>query len=205
VLGAWPSKELLQRLTSSGGNALHAVSVLHELRRTGAISIDGDRATVVREAAAAASTLRDMISAQLALLDGSSRGLLQKLAVWGSATTLEQLASIDQSNPVALLEPVQTAVGSGTATLSETGYLAFTHDLYAEVLYDELAPALRRLLHTAIAQVSTQRSDTQIVAHHLVAAGAPQALDAVYNAESELTSVPAVAVDLLDSAAHMGE
>ncbi|WP_072803229.1 LuxR C-terminal-related transcriptional regulator [Rhodococcoides yunnanense] len=200
-LGAWPNPRLLERLVTTGGNPMHTTALMDQLDRAGAIEILGDSAELKSGVdSSPVGTLEESVSERLSLLDAPARTLLQKLAVWGSAATLADLAAIDGSNPAALLEPVQVAMDGGIVTLSDDGRLAFAHDLYAEVTYERLAPALRTLLHTAIAEWTSKNGDAQSVAHHLVAAGAPHALDAVRAATEELAAAPAVAVDLLDNA-----
>lgn len=203
VLGAWPDDRLAALLARSGGNPMHAVAILDNLRAQGRIDVEQSRATTaVADSDPVPVSLDEAIREQLALLDDTSRGLIQKLAVWGGPASLAELAAVDQSSPAALVLPAQTAVDAGVLVASGDGQLAFTHDVYADVTYEGVMAPLRSVLHTAIARLHEAAGQRQLVAHHLLAAGtrSPETAIAVSQAQQELSHAPAVAVDLLDTA-----
>lgn len=203
VTGAWPDARLAGLMAGSGGNPMHAHALLDGLRAHGDLAVEGDRATVREVAVRASSTsLHAAIRDQLALLDDHSRALVQKLAVWGGPASLDDLAALDGAPPSALTGAAQTAIDAGVVASSPAGTLHFTHDVFADVAYDGVDPALRGVLHTAIADRQDAAGNRQMVAHHLLAAGAggSAATAAVARAQEELTHVPAVAADLLDTA-----
>lgn len=205
LLGAWPDEHLARLVNRSGGNPMHARALLDDLRSRGEVVIEGERATVGDNGTAAASTsLHTAIRHQLALLDDTSRALVQKLAVWGGPATLGELAALDHAPPSALVGAAQTAIDAGIIATARTGAMNFTHDMYADVAYEGLDPALRSVLHTAIARHHDAAGHRQMVAHHLLEAGTGDVAvaDAVTRAQEELVHVPAVAVDLLDTAAR---
>lgn len=202
-IGAWPDERLSGMLARSGGNPMHARTLLDDLRARGDIVVDGDRATVRGGGTSIPpDSLHAAIRDQLALLDDSSRAVLRTLAVWGGPAALSDLASLDGARPSALVGAVQTAIDAGIVTASDAGVLTFTHDVYADVAYEGLDPALRSVLHTAIAHRHAAAGRHQLAAHHLMAAGTGDAAaaDAVTRAQEELVHVPAVAVDLLNTA-----
>ncbi|MBQ7803960.1 LuxR C-terminal-related transcriptional regulator [Rhodococcus sp. (in: high G+C Gram-positive bacteria)] len=205
VLGAWPDEQLSRLLNQSGGNPMHARALLEDLRGQGGVVIEGERAAIGDTVTTTALTsLHAVIAQQLALLDDTSRALVQKLAVWGGPATLGELAAIDHAPPSALVGAAQTVIDAGIIASSPTGAMEFTHDVYADVSYEGVDLALRGVLHTAIADHHDATGNRQLVAHHLLAAGAGDsaATAAVTRAHEELAHVPAVAVDLLDTAAR---
>ncbi|WP_158171394.1 helix-turn-helix transcriptional regulator [Rhodococcus sp. JT-3] len=205
VLGAWPDERLSGLLSQSGGNPMHARTMLDDLRSQHSLIVEGERATVDTSVETMPSTsLHTAIRHQLALLDDASRALVQKLAVWGGPAILTELAALDDAPPSALVGAAQTAIDTGVIATSRAGALTFAHDVYADVAYEGLDPALRSVLHTAIARHHDTVGNRQMVAHHLLAAGTddPTVTAAVTRAHEELAYVPAVAVDLLDTAAR---
>lgn len=202
VLGAEPDRPLADALASAGGNPMHAISLLRALDQSGGLTITNGHARLAGDAAAEPSAgNRDAVAEHLALLDPRSREFIQKLAVWGGPATLTDLAAIDAVTTASLVGAAQSAADAGIVIVGDDGTVAFTHDLYAEVTYDRLAPAFRAVLHDAIAALPQTRRSRQAEAHHRMAAGTdPVAIiDAVRRAESELANTPAVAVDLLDT------
>lgn len=210
VVGARPDERLIDLLQRSGGNPMHARALLGDLRSRGELTTSGARATIESAtiesiaATGASTSLQAVIHEQLALLDERSRALMHKLAVWGGPATLDELAGLDGTSPAASVGAAQTAVDAGVITIAADGTLAFAHDVYADVAYDGLAPALRSVLHAAIARYHESTGNRQLVAHHVLAAGSDTAttVHAITSAHRELVHVPAVAVDLLDAVAH---
>jgi DNA-binding CsgD family transcriptional regulator len=203
MLGAWPDDRLSGLLAGCGGNPMHARALIDDLRSQGDIVVTGDRATTRGvDTSAPTASLHAVIRDQLALLDDGSRALVQKLAVWGGAATLNDLAALDDVPPSALVGAAQTAIDSGVLTSADDGAMVFTHDVYADVAYDGLDPALRSVLHAAIARSHEAAGNHQLVAHHLMEAGVGDSVAAVTRAQEELEHVPAVVVDLLDTAAR---
>lgn len=203
-LGAAPDPALQSLLQTSGGNPMHAISMLRSLRQSGQLHVESGTATVEPEAGTATSSdTTEIIEGHLALLDADARALTQKLAVWGGPATLTDLADLDGTRAAALVGAAQTCIDAGILATDDAGALTFTHDLYAEVTYRRLAPALRTVLHDAVADHPSTRTKPQVIAHHAIAAGGdgPRVTAAVRRAESDLGATPAVAVDLLDSVA----
>ncbi|AFR46778.1 DNA-binding HTH domain-containing protein [Gordonia sp. KTR9] len=203
IIGAAPDDELLG-LLASGGNPMHVISVLRALQQSGGLRIVEGRATVdARTRDGIPKGLEDAIAEHAALLDGRARELTQKLAVWGGPATLAQLAAVDAVPPASLVGPAQSAIDAGIVAADDSGALRFTHDLYADVTYEHLDPALRSVLHDAIASHPSTRHNPQSVAHHRIASGSDESamFAAVRRAESELGGTPAVAAELLETLA----
>ncbi|MGC5247484.1 LuxR C-terminal-related transcriptional regulator [Gordonia sp. DT219] len=205
VVGAPVDEHLATLIESSGGNPMHAIALLDNLRHSGDLTIvDGVATTgVARPVAVDTET---MIAEHLALLDPRAADLAGKLAVWGAPATLPELASIESVRPVSLVAAAQTAIDAGILAIDGEGRLSFTHDLYGDVGYQMIAAPLRTVLHEAIAEQARARGNHHLLAHHLLAAGrvGPDVLDALRNAEQELAHTPAVTIDLFDSVGRAG-
>ncbi|MGV9794664.1 LuxR C-terminal-related transcriptional regulator [Gordonia sp. NPDC003422] len=203
-LGATPDSALRALLSTSGGNPMHAISLLRSLEQSHRLDISDGAASVIPGTDADLGTeTTDVIAGHLALLGPDARALAQKLAVWGGPATLADLAALDGSAPAALVGAAQTAIDAGIIGTDDAGALAFTHDLYADVTYRQLDPTLRAVLHDAVANHPSVAAQPQMSAHHTLAAGTDESTiaDAVRRAEIDLENTPAVAVDLLDSVA----
>lgn len=205
ILGAVPDRGLAAALSSAGGNPMQAISMVRSLEQSGGLQISRGHASMVSGAAAdVTSGTRSAIAEHLSLLDGPTRELTRKLAVWGGPARIADLAALDGSAPAALVGAAQSAVDAGIIAISDDRTVRFTHDLYADVTYEGMAPALRSVLHEAIAGLPANAQNTQFVAHHRLAAGTggDAMLSAVRRAENDLANTPSVAVDLLDTLAR---
>ena len=202
TLHATPGAGVGAVLERSGGNPMHALSLLRSLRQTGGLHVIDGVATVDPDGVAGVHAgIKEAIGSHLALLDPAARELTQKLAVWGGPATLAEIAALDGSSPVGLVGAAQTSIDAGVVGTGPCDTLHFTHDLYADVTYERLAPALRTVLHQAVADHPGAGRRTQVVAHHTVAAGtdADRSAAAVAAAQRELGHVPAMTVELLDT------
>ncbi|QTI69604.1 helix-turn-helix transcriptional regulator [Gordonia polyisoprenivorans] len=205
LLGADPDDSLVAALAPAGGNPLHAISLLRTLEQSGGLRVSGGRVGVSDDASVRQpEDDHDAVAEHLALLDPQGRDLTQRLAVWGTPATLADLAAIDDTRPASLVAAAQSAVDAGILVAADDGTLAFTHDLYAEVTYEHLAPAFRSVLHDAIADLPQTTASPHREAHHRLASGTDEQATrtAVQRARSELENAPAVTVDLLDTLAE---
>lgn len=139
LLGGRPNAPLADALSRSGCNPLHARAILDELHGVGAVedgwaklldTVDGEPPTTLHTA-----VLHTAVGRQLALLDGNSRVLVQKLAVWGGPAGLEDLVALDGVPLASLVGTAQTAIDAGIVVATGNGAMAFAHDLYAGVAY----------------------------------------------------------------------
>ncbi|MFD4438117.1 AAA family ATPase, partial [Bacillus safensis] len=111
VVGGWPDDALSGLVAASGGNPMHARTLLEDLRSRGEVAVVGDRATVPGTVSSIPVTsLQAVIRHQLALLDDGSRALVCTLAVWGGPATLADLADLDDVPPSVLVGAAQTAI-----------------------------------------------------------------------------------------------
>ncbi|MGE0299326.1 MAG: hypothetical protein AB7R99_21860, partial [Pseudonocardia sp.] len=201
--GAPPGPGLLPLLQVTGGNPFHVRALLDDLQRRGLLAVTDGLLDASALPADPPESVQAAARAHLALLDPPARDLLQVLAVWGRQASPEQLAAVTGTKPAALLGPVQAAVTSGVAAWTADELLAFRHDLYREVLYADLDPPLRRMLHAACAQElrASGAISPQVMQQ---AAGAEDPADpavALQVATADLAHAPAQAADLLEEAA----
>ncbi|GAA1862908.1 hypothetical protein GCM10009836_49080 [Pseudonocardia ailaonensis] len=196
--GAPPGPRLAELLRSANGNPLHAAVLLEDLARSSGLTTDAGTVELAADARASVpSSVQAAARAHLALVDEQARPLLQTLAVWGRPATVDQLARITGTAPVALLEPVQAVVAAGVARWVPGDRLDFAHDVYRDVVGADLAPPLRTVLHDACAAVlqADGAAGTEVLAHRASPGRALQV------AVTELQYAPAQAADLLAEAA----
>ncbi|MCX4744630.1 LuxR C-terminal-related transcriptional regulator [Kitasatospora sp. NBC_01287] len=201
--GRWPGSALRSLLLRHPGNALYAITVIDDLRRSGALTEHGRLELLpgwrVGQGAAGGRSLEEVIESELAGLQGPAREVVRALSVMGAPTTLRHLAAVSGLEPVALVEPVQALLDRGVVTFGAGERLAFAHDSYREVVHHGIPAPLRRVLHAAAAE----HADAADRAHHVIASGAPldEVLRAVRAAGPDLVHAPAVEADLLARAA----
>ncbi|MDT0352169.1 helix-turn-helix transcriptional regulator [Pseudonocardia charpentierae] len=200
-----PGDELRSFLDSTHGNPFHADVLLDDLERRGRLAVVDGVVTVSGTTEDAPASVQAGARAHLALLDLAARDLLQVLAVWGRPATVEQLAAVTGANPVSLLGPVQAVVSSRVARWTDDEMLTFRHDVYRDVVYADLAPPLRRILHAACATQlhASGGMSTQILGHAGGAADRTEPRSALKVAATELAYAPAQAADLLADAAEL--
>lgn len=196
--GAPPGPALRALLDRTGGNPFHARALLAELHRRGRLAVDGGALEVHDSAVdGVPDSVRSAARAQLAVVDARTRELLQVLAVWGRPVGVARLAETSGAPAVSLLGPVQAAVAAGLARWTpDSELLEFRHDLYREVVYADLDPPLRRVLHDACAGVlrAEGRTGAEVLHHEAGPLDAARALHVVRN---DLGEAPAQAADLL--------
>ena len=204
-LGAPPGPQLRELLALTSGNPFHAGVMLDDLERHGRLAVVNGVVAVAGGTGDVPESVQAATRAHLALLDEPVRDLLQVLAVWGRPAGVEQLAAVLGAPPAALLGRLQAAVASGVARWTGDDALAFRHDLYRDVVYADLAPSLRRVLHTACAAQlrATGGISTQILEHASSAADRTEPGQALHIAATDLAHAPAQAADLLATAAGL--
>ncbi|MBV9921464.1 MAG: hypothetical protein JOY78_11505, partial [Pseudonocardia sp.] len=202
-LGADPGPELRALLAVTGGNPFHAGVLLDDLDHQGRLEEIGGVVSVRGDSHDVPTSVQASVRAHLALLDPGSRDVVQLLAVWGRPAAVEQLAAVSGVSTVGLVGGVQSALSAGVVQWTADEQLGFRHDMFRDVLYADLAPPLRKLLHKACAAQlrATGGISTQILEHTSGAAEPVPAADALRIAATDLAYAPAQAADLLASAA----
>jgi DNA-binding CsgD family transcriptional regulator len=202
--GAPPGPRVQGLLAVTGGNPLHTRVMLDDLQRRGLLDTGNGMLTTSVTAADAPVSVQAGARTHLALLDPPTRDLLQVLAVWGAPAAPEHLAAVTGSRPAALLGAIQAAVGSGVARWTNEERLAFQHDLYRDVVYSDLEPPLRRMLHAACAAElkAVGEIPSQVLAQSGAADDPSEPEIALQVVATDLAHAPAQAADLLATAAE---
>jgi DNA-binding CsgD family transcriptional regulator len=201
--GAPPAAQVQTLLAMTGGNPLHTRVMLDDLERRGLLDVGRGMLTTSATAADAPDSVQAGARTHLALLDTATRDLLQVLAVWGRPAEPAQLAAVTGSKPAALLGAIQAAVSSGVARWTDDDQLAFQHDLYRDVVYGDLEPPLRRMLHAACAAElqATGAVSSQVLAQSGAADDPAEPESVLRVVATDLAHAPEQAADLLATAA----
>ncbi len=200
---AEPTSALLAALQTAGGNPFYVQGLLADLERHDRLTVhDGTADLVVTTAAAPVvlPSMPDSVRARLVQLDAEARAVLEILAVWGRAAPVDVLATIADLAPTDLRASVAPAVDREIVRWTASGELAFTHDLFHDVLYADLLPGLRRMLHAACAaQLQTSGGIATEIVQHVGDSLADGVLiaEALRTARTDLQHAPEQAAELL--------
>jgi DNA-binding CsgD family transcriptional regulator len=212
--GRWPGPQLRRVLGLTAGNPLFVAELLRAYQAAGALAEVGQEVIEARfELDALGSGLDEVMRVYLGQLDGSTRGVLAALAVWGADIGVDDLTRLLPEGVEAAGEPLVRAISSGLVRRDPAGTIGFSHDLFREVAYGELAEDQRRGLHRRAADVLAAGGfRPSLVADHLLQAagtGRGAAVVVVVGALHEAVSAtrahaPEVTADLLDDVAAVG-
>ena len=209
--GRWPGPVLRRILGTAAGNPLFVAELLRAYQNAGALADSGPDSVEARfELDLRGTGLEEVIRAQLGQLDRRARDVLAALAVWGTDIGARDLARLLPGPDGTLDEPLQRAILSGLARRDPAGMVGFSHDLFREVTYGELAEAERRAMHRRAADVlAADGYRPSLIADHLLRAdGAgddPALVTALHDAVAATRGyAQEVAADLLDDAAAIG-
>jgi DNA-binding CsgD family transcriptional regulator len=209
--GRWPGPRLRGVLGLAAGNPLFAGELLNAYQRAGALAEASPDLIEARfELDSRGSGLDEVIRAHLAQLDQPTRDVLAALAVWGADISAGDLARLLPGPVDTLDEPLELATSSGLVRRDPAGTVRFSHDLFREITYAELAEARRGALHRRAAEVlGADGYRPSLVADHLLrAAGTgddPALVTALYDAVAATRGyAPEVTADLLDDVTAVG-
>ena len=210
--GRWPGPLLRRILGLAAGNPLFVAELLRAYQNAGALAEAGPDLIEARfELDLRGTGLDEVIRAQLGQLDQPTRDVLAAMAVWGTDIGAGDLARLLAGPADALDGPLEQAISSGLVRRDPGGTVGFSHDLFREVTYGELAGALsvapltggpREVLAAAGYRPS-------LVADHLLRAagtdGDPALVTALHEAVAATRGyAPEVTADLLDDVAAIG-
>ena len=209
--GRWPGPLLCRILELAGGNPLFVGELLRRYADAGALADVGPDAIEARfELDVQATGLDEVIRAHLGQLDEPTRDVLAAMAVWGTDIGVDDLAGMLFSSAGVPDELLARAVSSGLVRRDLAGTAGFSHDLFREVTYRELAESRRRAAHRRAAEMFKAAGyRPSLVADHLLraaGAGADAALVAELHEAVAATRgyAPEVTADLLDDVAAFG-
>ena len=209
--GRWPGPLLRRILGVAAGNPLFVAELLRAYQDAGALAESGPDVIEARfELGLRGTGLDEVIRGQLGQLDRPTRDVLAAMAVWGTDIGAGDLARLLAGPEGALDEPLQRAISSGLIRRDPGGTVGFSHDLFREVTYGELADAERRTMHRRAADVlAADGYRPSLIADHLLRAagtgGDPALVTALHEAVTATRGyAPEVTADLLDDVAAVG-
>jgi DNA-binding CsgD family transcriptional regulator/tetratricopeptide (TPR) repeat protein len=185
ILGAAPDQALVDRL--------------HERTEGNAFFVEELLAASADATGPVPSSLQEVLTLRLELLDEDARAVLRVAAAAGRRTTHALLATVADLPEPRLLDALRAAIARQVFVQDDDGY-AFRHALLQEAAYGDLLPGERRTLHIRIAEALA--ADASLaggtaaaeLAHHWRAAHRlPEALAAYVRAGIEAERVYAFA------------
>jgi DNA-binding CsgD family transcriptional regulator len=209
--GRWPGPLLRRILALAAGNPLFVAELLRAYQNAGALTDAGPDLIEARfELDLRGTGLDEVIRAHVGQLDQPTRDVLAAIAVWGTDIGADDLTRLLPGPGGALDEPLERAIASGLVRRDPAGTVGFTHDLFREVTYGELAEPERRATHRQAAEVLAAAGyRPALVADHLLQAagtGTDPALVATLHEAVAATReyAPEVTADLLGDVAAIG-
>ena len=128
---------------------------------------------------AMALSVRSAVLRRLRGLPERTVDALKAASVLGRRFRVDHLAALADLSPVQLVPVLEDALAAQVLG-DEDGELAFRHQLIRDVVYGELAPALRQAVHRQAARALTDLGASPLeVAEHLVAGAGPGDREAV--------------------------
>jgi DNA-binding CsgD family transcriptional regulator len=209
--GRWPGSLLRRILGVAAGNPLFVAELLRAYGSAGALAEAGPDVIEARfELDLVGTGLDEVIRGHLGQLDRPTRDVLAAMAVWGTDIGAGDLARLLAGPDGALDEPLERAMSSGLIRRDPAGMAGFSHDLFREVTYGEMADAERRATHRRAAQVlAADGYRPSLIADHLLRAagtgGDPELVIALHEAVAATRGYALeVTADLLDDVAAVG-
>ena len=209
--GRWPGPRLRRVLGLAAGNPLFAAELLRAYQDAGALAEAGPDVVETRfELDSRGTGLDALIRAQLGQLDQPARDVLGVMAVWGTEISVSDLTSMLPGRAGTVDELLARVMASGLVGRDPAGTLGFSHDLFREVTYAELAEEQRCGTHRRVAEVlSAVGYRPSLIADHLLRAAGTDADPALATALHEAVEAirgyaPEVTADLLDDASAPG-
>ena len=194
LLGRQPDPGAERLIARAQGNPLYLVEIL---RDTG---LQIDAASLRDPDTEAARSLTSVVTDHLRSLSEDARRLIKVAAVLGQRYSVTELAAIVGQPASELLTPVGEALSADV--IAEDGeQLAFVHDLFRRVVYDELPASVRLALHRDAATALTDLGAPVLrIASHLAIGAVPGdegAIETLARAAGELFGTsPSAAGDL---------
>ncbi|TQL56201.1 helix-turn-helix transcriptional regulator [Subtercola boreus] len=197
VVGATPDARMLRSVLQSEGLPLYVLELLGGLVDEGLIASDGGVARLI--GSAVPQRFRESVKSRVSALSARCRQTLEVASVIGRTFELEVLAEMLDVSVGDLIGPVREAVDAGL--LLDIGDLRFSHDLFREIIEEEVPATAHRILRRKVIDVQLARGGNVIeVATMLAESAQPGDSDAVSvlrSAARQLSSLtPSTAADL---------
>jgi hypothetical protein len=154
IIGACPDRGLLDQLAGVRGNPFLVAELLRGLREEDLITIEGGQARLAGRQIP--RRFRDSVSWQLGRLSPRARDVLQMAAVLSRRFAVDELATLLEQPPQALIAPLHEVLAAGLM-VEDGDRLAFRHDLVREAVDASLPAAMR---------IAMRRRAIETVLHH---------------------------------------
>ena len=175
----------------SRGNPLYTRQALCSLRELGAIRAEHGRYYLVGDPVMGGLSRRAALLHRVFQQDRASRELARVMSAF-KRVHLDQIGALESVTDLdrgAIEQAFDALTRASIMTRVANGWYEFSHPLIAEVLYNDLGPLERRLLHKLIAETFSERelagADVLEWTRHVAEAAAPgdrAAIDAVLEA-----------------------
>jgi DNA-binding winged helix-turn-helix (wHTH) protein/tetratricopeptide (TPR) repeat protein len=182
ICGKRPEPELAEAVRkASGGVPLFALEVIRTLAREhGEQPAGGWRPEMVRVPELA----RDLLRERLRALPGATFELLTQASAIGESFDLSLLSGLAQLEPEALLEQLSRAIADGHVVCDAPHVYRFAHALFQSVLYDDIPPEQRVVLHRKLGKLLRARPEErrqlgEIARHYYLSLPAGEQEDAL--------------------------
>jgi DNA-binding CsgD family transcriptional regulator len=190
---AFPRPTVVRIADVSGGNPFYALEI--------ARAIDGQSTTADGDLP---RTLADLVRIRIGRLDTDAANVLLAAACVANPT-VDMLARATSTSVERTTELLEAAELNGAVAI-DGNRVHYSHPLLAHGVYTDAAPARRRQMHRALADVVTQ---PELKARHLALAASsksPELLQALDDAAKAANArgAPAAAAELLDLAIKLG-
>ncbi len=174
------SPDVAQRIVETvEGNPLHAEEMMRHLEEIGVVFLDGSvvRARPQWEQSRLPQRFHELVAARLAGLPMDLRHLIDAAAVDGRSFDAESIAAITNRPPLETLRDLQRLYRERNLIEPDGEAYRFTSTVVQRVIYEDLAPALRRAIHAALAHHLEARSEDvapQRIGQHWELGGQPK-------------------------------
>ncbi len=159
--------------TRSNGNVFFALEMLKSLFENGVLEVrNGDWHTALDEITNDYSELEvpprvtQLIARRFARLTENTQRLLSVASVIGANFEPKLLASLTELSQIAAIEALEEAEKHGFVIANR-----FSHDLFRQILYQQIPTAKRQYFHASLAQAISGHKESLIVAEHWRKAG----------------------------------
>jgi DNA-binding CsgD family transcriptional regulator len=165
LAGAPPGRALTDRLSGTAGSPLFIRELVTGLMADGAMEIASGVAEVAADVLP--QSLRLIIRQRFGTLAEETIRVLRIAAALGSSFAVADLAVTTRRPVTELAAVLRPALASG-ALIEDGDQLTFRHDLFREVLYEDMPLAVRKPLHREIAaSLADAGTSAERVAEHL--------------------------------------
>lgn len=206
VAGAPPGKSVRRALEEAAGNPFYVSELIACLAREGIARVSED-GLLELTASGVTPSLRSTILEELRFLPEATVEVLSAASVVGRAFTVSDVALICPTSVADVAAALGPALQAGVV-LADADRLCFRHDLIREAIYDDLVPAVRRVLHRELAtRLADRGAAAELVAAQLMLGadrGDLEAAEWLRRAGSAMSAAsPAIAARLLERALEL--